>query len=246
MGHEMNLDGKKALVTGAGATGGIGFQIASRLRDRGATVVISGRDQERGAAAARALGDGTRFIGADLADLDELRSLAEAAGEVDILVNNAGQNLAQPTVTQDVDSYTRTLDVNLRAPYFLTAALAPAMLANGDGSIVNISSVASRMGVPAMSVYGATKAALEALTRSWAAEFSPQGVRVNAVMAGPTDTLEERRFMGHMYPQMAKRTMLKRLASAEEVAEAVVFLAEPRSSSITGAVVAVDGGTSVT
>jgi NAD(P)-dependent dehydrogenase (short-subunit alcohol dehydrogenase family) len=238
----MNLDGKTALVTGAGATGGIGFQIARLLRARDAEVLISGRDPERGAAAARALGDGTRFIRADLTDLAEVQSLAEAAGDVDILVNNAGLGPMHPTIAQDVESYTQAFDVNVRAPYFLTAALAPAMLAKGDGSIINISTLAAREGVPGMSVYGASKAALEALTRSWAAEFSDQGVRVNAVIPGPTRTEFVMSQMGEFAPQMADLTMLKRMADATEIAEVVVFLAEPRSSFITGAVIAADGG----
>jgi len=238
----MNLDGKTALVTGAGGTGGIGFQIARLLRERDAKVLISGRDPERGATAARVLGDGTRFIRADLADLAEVQSLAEEAGDVDILVNNAALGPMQPTLAQDVETYTQTFDVNLRAPYFLTAALAPAMLAKGDGSIINVSSLTARKGVPGMSVYGASKAALEALTRSWAAEFSHQGVRVNAVIPGPTRTEYVMSHTGELEPQMADLTMLKRMADATEIAEVVVFLTEPRSSFITGAVIAADGG----
>jgi NAD(P)-dependent dehydrogenase (short-subunit alcohol dehydrogenase family) len=239
----MELDGKTALVSGVGSMGGIGFHIAHVLRERGASVVLSGRDPDRGARAAQALGDGTRFVAADLADLADVRRLASEAGEPDILVHNAGVMLARPTIDQDADSYGQALDANLRAPYFLTAALAPAMLAKGSGSIVNISSMAARSGLPAMSVYGASKAGLEALTRIWAAEFAGRGVRVNTVMPGPTRTEGLIGLFGEQaVEQMAGFTMLKRMADPAEIAEVVAFLAGPRSSFITGALIPADGG----
>ncbi|MGH3292141.1 MAG: SDR family NAD(P)-dependent oxidoreductase [Trebonia sp.] len=239
----MELDGKAALVTGAGSVGGMGFHIARVLRERGASVVISGRDPDRGARAARALGGGTRFVAADLADLADVRRLASDAGEPDILVNNAGVMLARPPIDQDAYSYGQALNVNLCAPYFLTTSLAPSMLAKGSGSIINISSIAARSGLPGMSVYGASMAGLEALTRIWAAEFAGRGVRVNTVMPGPTRTEGLIRLFGEQaVEQMAGLTTLKRTAHAAEIAEVVAFLAGPRSTYMTGALIPADGG----
>jgi NAD(P)-dependent dehydrogenase (short-subunit alcohol dehydrogenase family) len=240
----MELTGKLALVTGS--TGGIGSETARLLAERGAEVVVSGRNAERGAATVRSIaesGGAARFVAADLTDLDSLRRLAEQAGAVDILVNNAAIFPGAPTVAQDLESFDATLAANIRAPYFLTAALAPAMVAKGSGSIVNISSMAARIGMPGLSVYSATKAALEALTRTWAAEFSPAGVRVNTVAPGPTRTDAVIATMGEEGAgQVGKSTLLGRLATPREIAEVIVFLATERASYITGATIAADAG----
>jgi len=182
----MELENKTALITGAGAAGGIGAEIARLFAQEGAEVVISGRNAARGAQVARAIGDSVRFVAADLADIESVRRLADAVGSVDILVNNAASIVAGAAVEQDPDSYDEVFAVNVRGPYFLTAALVPKMIAKGGGSIVNISTMAARIGLPGMSVYGATKAALESLTRTFAAELGQAGVRVNTVAPGPT------------------------------------------------------------
>lgn len=158
---------------------------------------------------------------------------------MNVLVNNAAIFPGAPTVEQDVDTLDTALAANIRAPYFLTAALAPAMVAKGAGSIVNVSTMAARIGMPGLSVYSATKAALESLTRTWAAEFSPAGVRVNAVAPGPTrtDTVGE-----EGAEQFAKTTVLGRLATPREIAEVILFLAMDRSAYLTGATVAADAG----
>ncbi len=178
-----------ALVTGS--TSGIGSVTASLLAAEGYDVVVSGRDADRGQAVVDRIvsaGGRARFVAADLDDLDSVRQLAESAGDVDVLVNNAGVFPGAPLVSQDVASYEQSFDVNVRAPYFLTAALVPAMIARGSGSIVNVSTMAASVGMPGLSTYGATKAALESLTRTWAAELGGSGIRVNAVAPGPTAT----------------------------------------------------------
>jgi NAD(P)-dependent dehydrogenase (short-subunit alcohol dehydrogenase family) len=238
----MELENKIALVTGAGATGGIGFATAKALADEGAGVVISGRNDERGQAAAEALGRGARFVRADLTDLACVRALAEVAGPVDILINNAAAFTVGPTVEQGLDGYEESFAANVRAPYFLTAALVPGMIERGAGSIVNVSTMAARIGIAGMSVYGATKAALESLTRVWAAEFAPGGVRVNSVAPGPTSSEKVMDLMGDGAQQLATGTPLSRMASVEEIAQAIVFLAGGRASYITGATIAADGG----
>ncbi|MET7398556.1 SDR family oxidoreductase [Dactylosporangium sp. NPDC005572] len=240
----MELTGKTALVTGA--TGGIGGATARQLAANGAQVVASGRDPGRGAQLVTAIteaGGRARFIPADLTDIDSLRRLADATGDVDILINNAALFPVAPTTAQDVAAFDQAVAANVRAPYFLTAALAPAMAARGTGSIVNVSTMAARIGMPGLSTYSATKAALESLTRTWAAEFSPAGVRVNTVAPGPTRTDMVMHTMGEDgAAQVAGTTLLRRLASPEEIADVIVFLATDRASYITGATLSADAG----
>ncbi|WP_030243269.1 SDR family NAD(P)-dependent oxidoreductase [Streptomyces sp. NRRL S-455] len=237
------LQGKKALVTGA--TSGIGRAIAVKLAEAGATVYVTGRRAELGKETVelieRAGGTG-HFVVADVANIDDVRGLAEEVGEVDVLVNNAGIFPFSPTPEQSLDSYERVFGVNVRAAYFLTAALAPAMVARKKGAIVNVSSIAGQIGTPVGSVYNASKAAMDALTRSWAVEFGAAGVRVNSVAPGPirTDTAVDT--VGEMFEEFSRNTPLTRAGEPEEIAEAVVFLASDRASYITGAVLTADGG----
>ncbi|MFF4974526.1 SDR family NAD(P)-dependent oxidoreductase [Streptomyces sp. NPDC001083] len=240
----MELTGKVALITGS--TGGIGGEAARLIAASGAHVVVSGRNPERGAATVRAItetGGSARFVPAELTDLASLRRLAAEAGEVDILVNNAALFPGGPTTSQDVETFDAALAANIRAPYFLTAALAPGMVARGSGSIINVSTMAARVGMAGLSVYSATKAALESLTRTWAAEFSPAGVRVNTVAPGPTRTDMVMDTMGEEgAQQVAKTTLLGRLATPREIAEVIHFLATERAAYVTGATIAADAG----
>jgi NAD(P)-dependent dehydrogenase (short-subunit alcohol dehydrogenase family) len=131
----------------------------------------------------------------------------------------------------------------VRAPYQLTAAFAPAMVAKGASSIVNVSTMAARIGMPGLPVYSATKAALESLTRTWAAELSPSGVRVNTVAPGPTRTEMVLATMGEQgADQVGATTLLGRLATPREIAEVILFLATDRAAYLTGATIAADGG----
>jgi len=240
----MELTDKVALITGS--TGGIGAATAQLMATAGARVIVTGRNAQRGAATVQTIterGGTARFIAADLTDLASLRRLAEQAGVVDILVNNAAIFAGAPTVAQDVASFDAALAANVRAPFFLTAALAPGMIAKGSGSIVNVSTMAASIGVAGLSAYGATKAALESLTRTWAAEFSPAGVRVNTVAPGPTRTDMMLAMMGEPNAmQVAKTTLLGRLAMPHEIAEVIFFLATDRASYLTGATIAADAG----
>ena len=173
------LTGKTALVTGG--TAGIGLACARLLADAGATVLITGRNRERGESAAAAVDGDVRFIQADMADLESVAALVEQSSGVDILVNNAASFPGALTVEQDVASFESTFDTNVRGTYFLVAGLVPGMLERGTGSIINVTSMVASKGVPGASVYSASKAAVESLTRTWAAEFGPRGVRVNTV-----------------------------------------------------------------
>ena len=234
------LEGQKALVTGA--TSGIGRAIALQLADEGVEVIVHGRDALRGTQTVRAIearGGRARFVAADLSDSTEVRRLAEDASDIDILVNNAGFSVFGDTAGLDAEKFDALFASNVRAPFFLVAALAPGMAARGHGSIINMSSMAGQIGLAGGAAYGATKAALASMTRAWAAEFSHKGVRVNAVAAGPVSTEGA---TPDRTAALGKTTLLGRAADPEEIAAVVGFLASPRASYITGAIVAVDGG----
>ncbi|MDX8055804.1 SDR family oxidoreductase [Lentzea sp. BCCO 10_0798] len=237
------LAGKKALVTGA--TSGIGRSIAVKLAEAGATVYLTGRRAELGketVALIEQAGGTGHFIVSDVASVDDVRKLAEEVGDVDVLVNNAGIFPFSPTPEQSVDGFQQVFDVNVRGTYFLTAALAPAMVAKGKGSIVNVSSIAAVVGTPVGSVYNASKAAMDALTRSWAIEFGPAGVRVNSVAPGPVATDKALAEAGEVFDAIAKDLPLQRVGQPDEIAEAVLFLASEKASFITGSVITADGG----
>jgi NAD(P)-dependent dehydrogenase (short-subunit alcohol dehydrogenase family) len=238
--QQQDLEGLRALVTGA--TSGIGRATARELGRHGAEVIVHGRDAVRGSEVADAIkaeGGTARFVAADLSDPAQLDDLAGQAGLVDVLVNNAGFSWFGPTPELDVATFDRLFAANVRAPYFLVAALAPKMAARGSGSIISLASMAGRVGLAGGAAYSATKATLEAMTRSWAAEFSPAGVRVNAVAAGPVLTSGA---APERIEALGATTLLDRAAQPEEIAGFIAFLASPKASYITGAVLAVDGG----
>lgn len=236
----MELAYKNALITGG--TAGIGLACASLMAREGATVIITGRDAERGKAAAAGIDGSVRFVQADLADIDSVKSLVQQAGNIDILVNNAASFPAALTLDQEFGSFEKTFDTNVRGSYFLTAALVPGMLERGHGSIINVTTMVASKGVPGAGAYSASKAAVESLTRTWAAEFGPRGVRVNNVAPGPTRTEGVEAEWGETNEELGRALPLGRTAKPEEIAEAVLFLASPRSSFITGSTLHADGG----
>jgi NAD(P)-dependent dehydrogenase (short-subunit alcohol dehydrogenase family) len=246
-----DLRGKTALVTGS--TSGIGKSVALGLARAGATVAISGRDKERGREVVQAIqagGGAAVFLAADLTDAESATDLALRArealgGHVDILVNNAGIFPFGPTESFDEAEFDAVYGLNVKAPWFLAAALAPTMAARADGAIVNVSSMVAGFGVAGMALYGSSKAAVELLTKAWAAEYGPKGVRVNGVSPGPTRT-EGTAEMGDALDELASLGPAGRPASAEEIAAAVVFLASDDASFVHGAILPVDGGRAAT
>ena len=189
-----DLTGTVALITGA--TSGIGKATAFALAGRGAHVLVGGRNAARGEAVVtslRASGAKADFIDVDLRSSDSARELARRAtelgdGHVDILVNNAAIFPMGPTPSMAEDDIDAVFAVNVKVPFVLVGELAPAMARRGKGAIVNVGTMAAEFGMPGTSLYGASKAALVLLTKAWAAEFGPSGVRVNAVNPGPTRT----------------------------------------------------------
>lgn len=240
------MAGSTALVTGS--TSGIGAAIAMALAERGAHVIVSGRDADRGDAVVaqiRATGAQSDFLYADLAQAASAKDLAARAmsmgGSVDVLVNNAAIGSIGPTPDFPEEDFDAILAINVKAPFYLAGALAPAMAAREKGAIINVASMAGQLSIPGMGVYGASKAALILLTKSWAAEFGPHGVRVNAVIPGPTRT-SGTEAMGKGLDQLASQAPAKRVAAPEEIAAAVAFLASGSASFVHGALLAVDGG----
>ena len=242
-----DLTGTTALVTGA--TSGIGRAAAVLLARRGAHVLVSGRDAARGDAVVakiREAGGKADFVFADLADADSVRALARQAvelggGHVDILVNNAGVFPFGPTRDTSDEDIDAVYAVNVKAPFILVGELAPAMAGRGKGAIVNLLTMVAQFGIAGMGLYGSSKAALGLLTKSWAAEFGPSGVRVNAVSPGPTRT-EGTEPMGRQLDTLASMAPAGRPAAPEEIAAAISYLAGDQASFVHGAVLDVDGG----
>lgn len=243
----MATNSSTALITGG--TSGIGRATANKLAQLGVHVLVVGRNAERGKKTVdeiRATGGQADFIASDLRDAASAREVARSAlqlgnGHVDILINNAGIYPFGPTHEMTEEEFNRVFSINVKAPYFLVAELAPLMAERGKGAIVNLSTMAADYGAPGMSLYGSSKAAINLLTKTWAAEYGPSGVRVNAVSPGPTRT-EGTDAMGEGLEQLASQAPARRPATADEIAEAVVFLATDRASFIYGAKLAVDGG----
>jgi NAD(P)-dependent dehydrogenase (short-subunit alcohol dehydrogenase family) len=236
------LDGSTALVTGA--TSGIGRAVALQLAQLGAEVIVHGRSAERGVEVVQEIqsaGGKARFIAANLADADDVRRLAAEAGPVDILINNGGVYKFGATADTDDAFFTEHVDVNLRAPYILVQQLVPGMAERGNGAVVNLSTVAATTPAKMGGIYGASKAGLELLTRVWADEFGRSGVRVNAVQAGPTETPGTAVTPG-LAEGLGAVTTIGRPAKADEIANAITFLASPAASYINGAILQATGG----
>jgi NAD(P)-dependent dehydrogenase (short-subunit alcohol dehydrogenase family) len=215
-------------------------------------VVVSGRSFERGNEVIdriRASGGRADFVAADLdGSAKASRDLATEAvrvvgGHLDSLVNNAGIFPRTTTATTDEATFDEVYGVNVKAPYFLTATIAPMMLAQGRGSIINLGSWIVRLGIPS-ALYSSTKGALETLTRSWAAEFGPGGVRVNAISPGVIRTPNPDGSDSGEHPAefMMHGTPAGRSGTPDDVAHAAVYLASDEAAFVHGSVIDVDGG----
>ena len=245
-----DLEGKTALVTGASR--GIGAATALALDRSGARVALVSRDASALDAVAGELTHDPVVIVGDLRESAAPAEIATAAlsafGGVDILVNNAAAARRLPFLETDASLLDELLAVNIRSPLLLIAALIPAMIERGGGSIINISSVSALRGTPRRAGYAASKAGMDAATRSLAIEFGPSGIRVNSLAPGVVDTAlwEKNKAIPGVTELINEMTPLRRWATPEDIAEVVVFLASDRSRFITGETIAADGGMAAT
>lgn len=249
--------GKIVLITGSGR--GIGKAIALRFASEGADVVINHfRNREPAEQTAEeilALGRRVHVVRADVGDPEDLERLvdstAETLGGLDILIHNAASGYNRPVMEQRVKGWDWTMNINARAALFLAQRAAPLMAARGGGAIVNISSVGAERVLPEYVVVGASKAALEAVTRYLAVELAPMKIVVNAVAAGMvrTDALQHfpnmRERFEEIFTQALERTPAGQVLTSEDVAGVVAFLCSPEAFMIRGQTILIDGGTTL-
>ncbi|HQR04115.1 MAG TPA: SDR family NAD(P)-dependent oxidoreductase [Rhodocyclaceae bacterium] len=246
----MELQGRSALITGAAR--GIGAACARRFAAEGARVLVTDRRDDEGQALVDALntrhGDVARYCSLDVADeagWAAAVAAAEAAfGALHLLVNNAGIIRNIPFEQLDADTFRKVVEVNLTGTFLGMKAAVPAMKRAGGGAIVNFSSVQGMEGREGLMAYSASKFGIRALTKTAAIELGAHGIRVNAVLPGPTRTPMTARphWTDADYDAAYGNYPLGRMASADEIAEMVLFLASDRASFCTGGDYAVDGG----
>lgn len=240
----MDLTDKIALVTGAGS--GIGRATARAFDEAGATVIVTDVDETGGRETADTIGARARFVPLDVTDRGACRAVAadvEAEfGRLDVLANVAGWDVIQPFVDVTDEFMDRVIEINLKGPIQLTKALIPALTASGSGRVVNVASDAGRVGSTGETVYAGAKGGVIAFTKSLAREMVRHQIRVNCVCPGPTDTPLFADLPEKMRLALERAIPMRRLARPDEIADAIVFFASDRSSFVTGQVLSVSGG----
>ena len=245
-----SLHGETALITGGGT--GIGLAMARAMVAAGAKVVVVGRREAELAAAVRELGAAASFVVHDVTQLAAAPLLVEqvtrAVGPVSILVNNAGIHLKKPAVETTPEEFQKVLSTHLVGAHALTAAVAPGMMVRQHGSILFTGSMASLFGIPLVIAYTAAKAAMVGLTKGYATEFSPHGVRVNCIAPGWIETEMSRKAMDGDPVREARiigRTPMAKFGRPADIGWAAVYLSSPAAEFVTGVILPVDGGVSV-
>ncbi|MFB9864231.1 SDR family NAD(P)-dependent oxidoreductase [Rufibacter immobilis] len=241
---------KTAIVTGGAS--GIGLAIVEKFIQEKIKTIVIGRDEEKLKSAKEAFGDLCITVAHDLSDLSGIPALVEKItqehGRIDILVNNAGINLKKPFVEVTDEDFQRILLTNVTAVFALSREVVKNMLPYGEGSIVNISSMASQYGIPKVIAYTASKSAIEGMTKAMATELSPMGIRTNCVAPGFIATAMSAKAMDNDPERKNKalgRTPMGKFGSPADVAEAVYFYTTEGAKYVTGTVLPVDGGNAI-
>ncbi|GAA3955929.1 3-oxoacyl-ACP reductase family protein [Gordonia caeni] len=239
------LDQKIAFVTGAGQ--GIGAAIARRLAADGATVVVTDLNADTAAQTAAELGNGAIGLQVDVTDRDSVNAAVDVAverfGRIDVLVNNAGWDKGEPFVDSTPQTWDRIIGINLYGVLNTCKKVAPLMIEQGSGKIVNLGSDAGRVGSSGEAVYAAAKGGVIAFTKSLARETARNSVNVNCVCPGPTDTALFASMGGEKLREALQKAIpMRRLGQPDDLASAVAFLASDDAGFITGQTVSVSGG----
>jgi NAD(P)-dependent dehydrogenase (short-subunit alcohol dehydrogenase family) len=247
----MNDQNKKvAIVTGGGS--GIGLGIAQKFTQAGIQTIIVGRDEAKLNSAKELLGENAFAIPCDLSNLSSIPSFIEkviwAFGQIDVLVNNAGINMKKDFTEVSDEDFQSIITTNLCSVFAISREVVKQMLKQGNGSIINISSMAAQYGLPRVIAYSASKTAIDGMTRAMATELSPKGIRVNAIAPGFIKTPMTAKALDSDPERKAKvfaRTPMGYMGEPADIGEAALFLAGDASKYITGVVLPVDGGNSI-
>lgn len=241
---------KIALVTGGAS--GLGFAIAEKFIKEGVKTIIIGRNEDKLMTAKEILGDLCFYYSFDLNNLDEIPGLVNKIindhGKIDILVNNAGVHLKKPLLEVKTEEFQKVLLTNITSVFVLSREVAKYMVENKHGSIINISSMAAKYGIPQVIAYTASKAAIEGMTMAMAVELSPKGIRINCVAPGFIATDMSSKALNNDPERKNKvlsRTPMGILGESSDVAEAVYYLSGDTAKFVTGATLSIDGGNSI-
>ncbi|MBC7947633.1 MAG: SDR family oxidoreductase [Chitinophagaceae bacterium] len=241
---------KVAIVTGGGS--GIGLAIASKFVANHIHTVIVGRDEEKLKAATNQLGECCYAIPCDVSNLSSIPGLVDSIvsrfGQIDILVNNAGINMKKDFTEVTDEEFQQVITTNLCSVFSLSREVVKQMLKQGNGSIINISSMAAQYGLPKVIAYSASKTAIDGMTRAMAVELSPKGIRVNAIAPGFIETDMTAKALNADPERKQKvfgRTPMGYMGETADIGEAALFLSSDAAKYITGVVLPVDGGNSI-
>ena len=248
--QENEQPNKMAIVTGGAS--GIGFAIAEKFVKNNITTIIIGRNEEKLKSAKAKLGAPCETVAFDLNNLSAIpqliKTLVEKYSKIDILVNNAGINLKKEFTEVTDEDFQKIMLTNVQSIFTISREVVKSMIENKNGSIVNISSMASQYGLPKVIAYSASKGAIESMTRAMAVELSPKGIRVNCIAPGFIATDMSAKALNNDPERKNKvlsRTPMGELGSPSDIGDAALFLATAESSYITGVVLPVDGGNSI-
>lgn len=248
--NHMKTSNLVAIVTGGAS--GLGLATAKKFTTEGIKTIILGRDKNKLNKAAEELGELAFTYSIDLCNTDEIPGLVdtifEKFGQIDILVNNAGVNLKKSMLEVTADEFSRVMNTNVLSVFILSREVSKKMIKQGYGSIVNISSMAAKYGIPNVIAYTASKSAIEGMTKAMAVELSPLGIRVNCVAPGFIVTdMTATAFKGdpQRKEKIISRTPMGKMGDPSDIAEAVYYFANGTASFVTGASLSVDGGNSI-